>query len=108
MADKKYIISLDSGTQSVRAVLFDDCGNEIAIFQHKHEPYFSEHPGWCEAHTSDYWSKLCLCTRELMASVEGRIDKSAIIGVGITSQRTTVFPVDKDGAPLRPAVIWLD
>ena len=108
MADKKYIISLDSGTQSVRAVLFDDCGNEIAIFQHKHEPYFSEHPGWCEAHTSDYWSKLCLCTRELMASVEGRIDKAAIIGVGITSQRTTVFPVDKDGAPLRPAVIWLD
>ncbi len=108
MSDRKYIISLDSGTQSVRAVLFDDQGKLIEIDQHKHEPYFSEKPGWCEAHTEDYWGKLCMCTKGLMRKLEGRIDPADIIGVGITTQRTTVFPVDREGHALRPAIIWLD
>jgi len=56
MADKRYIISIDSGTQSVRAILFDRQGTELAIAQAAHEPYFSDHPGWAEQRPEDYWA----------------------------------------------------
>ena len=53
MNDKNYIIAIDSGTQSVRAILFDHEGKEVASVQAPHEPYFSLNPGWAEQHTED-------------------------------------------------------
>jgi sugar (pentulose or hexulose) kinase len=106
MNDKSYIIAIDSGTQSVRAIMFDRNGEEVASEQAPHEPYFSLNPGWAEQLPQDYWSKLCHCTRGLMAKI--KIDPGKISGIGITSQRATVIPVDKDGNALRPAIIWLD
>ena len=106
MNDKNYIIAIDSGTQSVRAILFDHEGKEVASEQAPHEPYFSLNPGWAEQMPQDYWLKLCQCTRGLMAKI--KIDPRKISGIGITSQRATVIPVDKDGNALRPAIIWLD
>ncbi|MGD0210401.1 MAG: FGGY-family carbohydrate kinase [Desulfomonilia bacterium] len=106
MSDKRYIIAIDSGTQSIRAVLFDIEGKELAIEQRPFEPYFSLHPGWAEQSTEDYWEKLCTVTNGLMKKIT--IDKAGIAGVGITTQRGTVIPMDKDGNALRPAIIWLD
>ena len=106
MQAKNYVIAIDSGTQSIRAVLFDRHGTEIAIEQAQYDPYFSLAPGWAEQHTEDYWTKLCRVCRGLMAKIE--IDKSQISGVGLTSQRNTVIPMDKDGNALRPGIIWLD
>ena len=106
MSDKRYIIAIDSGTQSIRAVLFDIEGKELAIEQRSFEPYFSLHPGWAEQSTEDYWGKLCTVTNGLMKKIT--IDKAGIAGVGITTQRGTVIPMDKDGNALRPAIIWLD
>lgn len=106
MSEKRYIIAIDSGTQSIRAVLFDIEGNELAIEQRAFEPYFSLRPGWAEQSTEDYWSKLCTVTNGLMNKIA--IDKAAIAGVGITTQRGTVIPMDRDGNALRPAIIWLD
>jgi sugar (pentulose or hexulose) kinase len=106
MADKNYIISLDSGTQSTRAILFDRQGTALAIAQAQNEPYFSLHPGWAEQRPEDYWSKLCQVTNELMKKIT--IDPKEIGAVGITTQRGTFVPVDKQGTPLRPAIIWLD
>ena len=106
MQEKNYIIAIDSGTQSIRAVLFDRHGNEIAIEQAEYEPYFSLAPGWAEQRTEDYWSKLCRVCRGLMAKID--IDLSQISGIGMTSQRNTVIPMDKDGNALRPGIIWLD
>jgi sugar (pentulose or hexulose) kinase len=106
MSDKRYIIAIDSGTQSIRAVLFDKDGTELAIEQRAFEPYFSKQPGWAEQSTEDYWSKLCTVTRGLMTKVS--IDASQVAGVGITTQRGTVIPMDRDGTALRPAIIWLD
>ena len=63
MNDKNYIIAIDSGTQSIRAVLFDRNGEEIAIEQADYEPYFSLAPGWAEQRTEDYWDKLCRVCR---------------------------------------------
>jgi sugar (pentulose or hexulose) kinase len=106
MADKNYVIALDSGTQSVRAILFDRQGTELAIAQAQHEPYFSLHPGWAEQSPEDYWAKLCQVTNDLMKKIS--IDPKEIAGVGITTQRGTFVPVDRQGNPLRPAIIWLD
>lgn len=106
MADKNYILAIDSGTQSIRAVLFDIQGNELAMEQAHYEPYFSLQPGWAEQRTDEYWANLCRVTKGLMAKIT--IDPSAIAGVGITTQRGTVIPMDKDGNALRNAIIWLD
>jgi sugar (pentulose or hexulose) kinase len=106
MSDKRYIIAIDSGTQSIRAVLFDSQGNELAIEQRVFEPYFSLNPGWAEQSTDDYWDKLCIVTNGLMAKIT--IDKAQIAGVGITTQRGTVIPMDSQGNALRAAIIWLD
>ena len=106
MADKKYVIAIDSGTQNIRAIMFDLAGNEVASTQAPIEPYFSLHPGWAEQNPADYWSKLCLATRALMKTT--KVSRKEIGAVGITSQRTTFITVDKDGNPLRPAIVWLD
>lgn len=106
MNAKKYIIAIDSGTQSIRAVLFDLHGNEIALEQADYEPYFSLAPGWAEQRTEDYWAKLCQVCQGLMARID--IDPREIGGIGLTSQRNTVIPLDKDGNALRPGIIWLD
>ena len=106
MNDKKYIIAIDSGTQSVRAVLFDRSGTVLAIEQAHYEPYFSLQPGWAEQNTEDYWIKLCIVCRRLMSKID--IERREIAGIGLTSQRSTIIPMDKDGNPLRPGIIWLD
>jgi sugar (pentulose or hexulose) kinase len=106
MADKRYILAIDSGTQSIRVVLFDRDGNELGIEQAQYEPYFSLSPGWAEQRTEDYWSKLCRVCKGLMSKI--KIDVSEIAAVGVTSQRNTVIPMDKEGNALRPGIIWLD
>lgn len=106
MAAKNYIIAIDSGTQSVRAVLFDRHGAQIALEQLEYEPYFSLSPGWSEQRTEDYWAKLCQVCRGLMAKVD--VDHAEIAGIGLTSQRNTVIPMDEAGNALRPAILWLD
>src|SRR5690606_23123313 len=106
MNEKNYIIAIDSGTQSIRAVLFDRNGEEIAIEQADYEPYFSLAPGWAEQRTEDYWDKLCRVCRGLMGKIN--IDLCQIAGIGLTSQRNTVIPMDKDGNALRAGIIWLD
>ena len=69
MADKDYVIAIDSGTQSIRAVLFDREGNELAIEQAHYEPYVSRNPGWAEQSTDEYWANLCKVTKALMAKI---------------------------------------
>jgi hypothetical protein len=58
MADQ-YILSIDNGTQSVRALLFDLNGNLAAKAQVHLEAYFSEHPGWAEHDADGYWDAVC-------------------------------------------------
>jgi sugar (pentulose or hexulose) kinase len=106
MADKNYVIGVDSGTQSVRAVLFDRQGRVVALTRAPHEPYYSLEPGWAEQSPDDYWSKFCRVTNELMN--KATIDSREIAGLGLTTQRGTFVPVDRQGNALRSAIIWLD
>jgi sugar (pentulose or hexulose) kinase len=102
----QYILAIDNGTQSVRAILFDLEGNIAAKARVVIEPYFSEHPGWAEQDPEYFWKSLRQVCQKLWLSTD--IPKSAIAGVTLTTQRGTVVNVDRQGKPLRPAIIWLD
>lgn len=106
MTEKKYVIAIDSGTQSVRAIMFDRQGKERASAQMPHQPYFSLSPGWAEQSHADYWRQLCRATKEMMK--KARVNPRDIAVVGISTQRGSFVPVDREGNALRPAIIWLD
>jgi sugar (pentulose or hexulose) kinase len=104
--NKDIVLAIDNGTQSVRAILFDLKGEIVAKEQIFIEPYFSDAPGWAEQHATVYWKALCDACNGLLSRDE--INKERIAAVSLTSQRATVVNVDKNGNPLRPAIVWLD
>jgi sugar (pentulose or hexulose) kinase len=105
-ADKKYLLAIDNGTQSVRALVFDLDGQLVAKSQVEIEPFFSARPGWAEQHADYFWSSLCEACQQLWPRLD--IPRTAIQAVALTTQRATVINLDCDGRPLRPAIIWLD
>jgi len=101
------LLALDCGTQSVRALLFDLEGNLLARQQVVFEPaYHSPEPGWAEQPADYYWDCLVQACQGLWA--QPGVDKTAIAGVAVTTQRATVVPVDRAGKALHPAILWLD
>lgn len=100
------ILAIDSGTQSVRALLFTPEGDLVARSQIHIEPYVAPQPGWAENDPQIYWDALCKACHTLWASTD--TPKAAIKGVALTTQRGTVINLDKHGTPLRPAIVWLD
>ena len=101
-----YLLAIDNGTQSIRALIFDLRGNLVDKVQVHLEPYFSPKPGWAEQHPEYFWENLCQACQALWA--QASVPKEAIAGVALTAQRATVVNVDRDGEPLRPAIVWLD
>lgn len=104
--NRDLILTIDNGTQSVRALIFDLQGNLLHKSQVYFEPYISLKPGWAEQDPDVFWAAICAACQQLWAANE--IDKERIAGVGLTTQRATVVNVGKDGRPLRPAILWLD
>jgi sugar (pentulose or hexulose) kinase len=103
---KDYILAVDYGTQSVRALVFDLRGNLVHKVRVPIEPYFSEKPGWAEQHPTYFWENLCAACQQLWQ--ESPVPKEAVTGVALTTQRATMVNVDERGEPLRPAIVWLD
>jgi sugar (pentulose or hexulose) kinase len=103
---KPYILAIDNGTQSVRALLFDLQGNLVDKSQVAIDSYQSPQPGWVEHEPEAFWQALCQACHRLWASTS--VPRSAIAGVVITTQRGTTVALDQHGQPLRPAMIWLD
>ena len=103
---RDYILAIDNGTQSVRALLFDGRGNLVAKERVPLEAYYSPEPGWAEQCPEYYWDSLCQACQGLWQQTG--IAREAIAGVALTTQRATVINVDRDGRPLRPAIVWLD
>jgi len=102
----EHILAIDNGTQSVRALLFDLQGNLVAKKRIPIQPYYSNRPGWAEQNPEVFWKGVCEACQGLW-NMEGVV-KDSIIGVGLTTQRSTVLNLDKNGEPLRPAIVWLD
>ena len=103
---KTHILTIDAGTQSVRAILFDLQGNLVDKAQVTINTYQSPQPGWMENEPEAFWQSLCQACKELWANTS--VPQSAIAGMVITTQRGTTIALDKEGQPLRPAMIWLD
>jgi sugar (pentulose or hexulose) kinase len=103
---KEFLLAIDCGTQSVRALLFDLQGNLVVKARVPIEPYVSPHPGWAEQDPLLYWRSLCDACQQLWSL--GEVPKEAVAGVALTTQRATVINLDEKGEPLRPAIVWLD
>lgn len=102
----ELILSIDYGTQSVRAMIFDPTGNMIAKSQIHVEPYFSISPGLAEQYPEVFWGNFCQACQGVWKNHNNL--KNRIAGVVLTTQRSTVINLDKNGDPLRPAIVWLD
>ena len=103
---KEIMLSIDCGTQSLRAMLFSAAGDLIHSEKVVYEPYFSPKPGWAEQDPELLWQSLCKACQNLKHNQSEVFNN--VSGVGITTQRDTMINVDKDGIPLRNAITWLD
>ena len=106
MANAEYLLAIDNGTQSVRVLVFDQQGNEVAKSKVTIEPYFSRHPGWAEQDAGYYWDNLQEAFKRLWA--QGKVTPDQICGVSLTTQRYTMINLDENFQPLRPAIVWMD
>ncbi|HEV8268692.1 MAG TPA: FGGY-family carbohydrate kinase, partial [Thermoanaerobaculia bacterium] len=106
MSGGDLLLSIDAGTQSVRALLFDAAGNLVDKARVAIEPYVSPRPGWAEQDPDVYVNAASTACRELLARDASYRER--IAAVAPTTQRATVVNVGKDGRPLRPAIVWLD
>ncbi|WP_077284629.1 FGGY-family carbohydrate kinase [Cognaticolwellia aestuarii] len=104
------ILTIDNGTQSVRALLFDLHGNLVAKNRIELEAYFSANPGWAEQSADYFWQMLGECCQQLWQQNEviNKGYREKVSAVTITTQRGTVINLDKNAKPLRPAILWLD
>jgi len=100
------ILSIDCGTQSLRAILFSCKGEILSRIQVEYNPYFSLNPGWAEQDPELYWNSLVTACQKLRKA-SPKIFES-IEGVGVTTQRASMVNVDEKGKPLRPAILWMD
>ena len=101
---KRYILAIDQGTTSSRAVLFDLAGAVVGSAQQEFRQYFPR-PGWVEHDAEEIWRSCVSVIRKAVA--RSRIPPSAIAGIGITNQReTTVLWDRKTGRPVYRAIVW--
>jgi sugar (pentulose or hexulose) kinase len=99
------ILAIDNGTQSARAIVFDPRGNLLAKYRVPIESYYSTAPGLAEQAPEVFWDAICQACQGLWAQ---GVDKSSIAAVSLTTQRSTLINLDKNGKPLRPAIVWPD
>ncbi len=101
---KKYILALDEGTTSARAILFDRESNIISMSQHEF-PQIYPHPGWVEQDPMEIYANQYAAMTECIA--KSGVDIEEIAAVGITNQRETVIAWDKNtGRPIYNAIVW--
>lgn len=101
---EQYILSIDEGTTSTRAILFDHNGKEVASAQKEIPQYFPE-PGWVEHDAHQIW--IAVQTTIANAFINSGIWPSQIAAIGITNQRETTVVCDKDtGNPIYHAIVW--
>jgi len=104
LSEKKYVLALDQGTTSSRAILFDRHGH-IKGSVAREFPQIYPREGWVEHDPTDIWSTTYGCMMEVIA--KSGIHESEISSIGITNQReTTVLWNRETGAPLMNAIVW--
>ena len=103
---EKYILALDQGTTSSRAIIFDHKGNICGVAQKEFTQHFPQ-PGWVEHDANEIWESQRGVLMEVLTKMG--ITESQIAGIGITNQReTTVVWNRETGMPVHHAIVWQD
>ncbi|MFM2283039.1 MAG: glycerol kinase, partial [Bacteroidota bacterium] len=103
---KKYVLALDQGTTSSRAILFDKEAAIVAVAQKEFTQIFPK-PGWVEHNPEEIWQSQIEVAREVVA--KANIHPDEIAAIGITNQRETTIVWDKEtGKPIYNAIVWQD
>ena len=103
---EKYILALDQGTSSSRAIVFDRHGQTKAVSQKEFTQIFPK-PGWVEHNPMEIWSSQAAVIAEAITSID--INGLNIAAIGITNQRETTIVWDAEtGAPVYNAIVWQD
>src|SRR5437016_12533782 len=106
MATMKYILALDQGTTSSRAIIFDHAGSIKAVAQ-KEFPQIFPRPGWVEHNAQDIWSTQAGVAAQALA--QAGLAPGDIAAIGITNQRETTVVWDRTtGKPICNAIVWQD
>jgi glycerol kinase len=106
MPTTKYLMALDQGTTSSRAIVFDGRGEIVALAQREFKQHFPQ-PGWVEHDAEEIWSSQRDVACE--ALVKAGIQRADLAAIGITNQRETVVVWDRStGQPIHRAIVWQD
>ncbi len=101
---KGYILALDQGTTSSRAIVFDRSGSMLGSSQKEFTQYYPE-PGWVEHDPEEIWESQLSVARQAIANAG--IAASDVVSIGITNQRETIVLWDRDsGKPVYRAIVW--
>lgn len=101
---EKYILSLDQGTTSSRAILFNKNGEVVHSAQKEFTQYFPN-PGWVEHNANEIWGSILAVVASCLS--EANVKAEQIAGIGITNQRETAVVWEKEtGNPIYNAIVW--
>jgi glycerol kinase len=101
-----YVLALDQGTTSSRAILFDEAGSIAAVAQHEFQQFYPQ-AGWVEHDPTEILTSQISCAVEVLAKVGAR--PRDVAAIGITNQRETVIVWERaTGKPIHPAIVWQD
>jgi len=101
-----YVLALDQGTTSSRAILFDEAGRIVAVAQHEFEQFYPK-AGWVEHDPTEILTSQLSCAVEVLGRA-GAVPKD-VAAIGITNQRETVIVWDRTtGKAIYPAIVWQD
>jgi len=102
----QYLLAIDQGTTSSRAIVFDASGHSVATAQQEFKQYFPK-DGWVEHDAREIWESTLAVCREALKSAD--VPLSSVAGIGITNQRETTIIWDrKTGEPVYRAIVWQD
>ena len=102
----KYILALDQGTTSSRAIVFDHAGSIVSVAQKEFEQIFPR-PGWVEHNPGDIWSTQAGVAAE--ALTKANVRAADVAAIGITNQRETTIVWDRStGNAIHNAIVWQD
>ncbi|MEL7491073.1 MAG: glycerol kinase GlpK [Pseudomonadota bacterium] len=105
MAENSYILSIDQGTTSSRAIVFDRSGQIVATAQQEFKQYYPK-DGWVEHDPEEIWETSLAVSRAAIKEAE---TSGRVVGIGITNQRETTVVWDREtGAPIHKAIVWQD
>jgi len=103
--EKQYLVIFDVGTTAAKTIIFDASGS-ILEKTYQEYPTQTPSPGIVEQNPEDWW--MAIRTSAKKAFELSKIDPKAVAGIGVTTQRSTVAPVDKNAEVLYPAMTWMD